>query len=141
MYNANICLDSPLLAEHKLSAYIPSTLIISYGVVKLETSLSEENFLEGAKCVVPIIGFKRIVVHRDGKLTTSCIVEIQFLSTKIPKSLSIYNVLFDVSPSVRSPFQCNKCLRFEHTHKFCRSSPRCSHCGENKHSIDQCLTA
>lgn len=141
IFHANICLDSPLLAEHKLSAYIPSTLIFSYGVIKLDTSLSEEDFLEGAKCTVPIIGFKRIVVHRDGKLTTTRIVEIKFLSTKIPKSLSIYNVLFDVSPSVRSPLQCNKCLRFGHTHKFCRSSPRCSHCGENKHSIDQCPTA
>lgn len=137
-YHANICLDSPLLAEHNLSAYIPSTLIFSYGVIKLDTSFSEEDFLEGAKCVVPIIGFKRIVIHRDGNPTPTRIVEIKFLSTKIPKSLSIFNVLFDVSPSVRSPLQCNKCLRFGHTHKFCRSSPRCSHCGENKHSIDQC---
>jgi hypothetical protein len=106
----------------------------------LGTSLSEQDFLEGAKCVVPIIGFKRIAVHRDGKLTPTRIVEIKFLSTKIPNSLSIFNVLFVVSPSVRSPLQCNNCLRFGHTHKFCHS-PRCSHCGENKHSIDQCPTA
>jgi hypothetical protein len=51
-FHANICFDSPLLAEHKLSAYIPSTLIFSYGIIKLDTSLSEQGFLEGAKCVV-----------------------------------------------------------------------------------------
>jgi hypothetical protein len=141
IFHANICLDSPLLAKHKLSAYIPSTLIFSYGIIKLDTSLSEQDFLEGAKCVVPIIGFKRIAVHRDDKLTPTRIVEIKFLSTKIPNSLLIFNVLFVVSPIVRSPLQCNNCLRFGHTHKFYRSSPRCSHCGENKHSIDQCPTA
>ena len=140
IFHANICLDSPLLVEHKLSAYIPSTLIFSHGVIKLDISFSEEDFWDGAKCVVPMIGFKRIVTNRDNILTPTRIVEIKFLSTIIPKSLSIFNVYFDVSPSVRSPLQCNKCLRFGHTHKFCRSSPRCSHCGESNHSINQCPT-
>ncbi|KAL4123161.1 hypothetical protein QTP88_015384 [Uroleucon formosanum] len=106
----------------------------------LSTNFFEENFWDGAKCVVPMIGFKRIVTNTDNILTPTRIVEIKFLSTKIPKLLSIFNVFFDVSPSVRSPLQCNKCLRFGHTHKFCRSSPRCSHCGESNHSISQCPT-
>jgi len=138
IYHANI--ESTLLADHNLSAYIPSTLIFSHGIIKLDTSFPEEDFWEGIKCDVPIIGFKRIAVNRDGNLTSTRIVEIKFLSTKIPRSLSVFNVIFDVSPSVRSPLQCNKCLRFGHTSKFCRSSPRCSHCGGSKHSIDQCPT-
>ncbi|XP_025418121.1 uncharacterized protein LOC112688914 [Sipha flava] len=50
-------------------------------------------------------------------------------------------MLFEVSPSVRSPLQCKNCLRFGHTSKFCRSSPTCSHCGVSKHSIESCPTA
>lgn len=92
--HANICLNSPLLEEHKLSAYIPSTLIFSHGVIKLDISFSEEDFWDGAKCVVPMNGFKRIVTNRDNILTPTRIVEIKFLSTKIPKSLSIFNVFF-----------------------------------------------
>ena len=47
-------------------------------------------------------------------------------------------MIFEVEPSIRSPVQCNRCLRFGHTVKYCRSVPRCSHCGETKHSVDSC---
>ncbi|XP_025192857.1 uncharacterized protein LOC112592911 [Melanaphis sacchari] len=47
-------------------------------------------------------------------------------------------MIFEVMPSIRSPVQCNRCLRFGHTQKYCRSEARCSHCGETKHSIDSC---
>ncbi|XP_025195963.1 uncharacterized protein LOC112595089 [Melanaphis sacchari] len=50
-------------------------------------------------------------------------------------------MLFEVSPSIRSPLQCKNCLRLGHTSKFCRSSPTCSHCGVSKHSIESCPTA
>ena len=140
-FHANKCLESPLLSEHNLSAYIPSTLIFSHGIIKLDTSLPEEDFWEGLKCDVPVIAFKRISVTRDGTLTPTRIVELRFLSRNIPQNISIFNVIFDVSPSIRSPLQCNNCLRFGHTSKFCRSKPRCSHCGDNNHSLNSCLSA
>lgn len=141
IFHANSCLDSSLLSEHKLSAYIPSTLIFSHGIIKLDTHLLEEEFREGLNCCVPVIAFKRISTNRDGILTPTRIVELKFLSPKIPSSLSIFNMLFDVSPSIRSPLQCNNCLRFGHTSKFCRSSPRCSHCGNCNHSLSTCPSA
>ncbi|KAL4119464.1 hypothetical protein QTP88_012271 [Uroleucon formosanum] len=138
IFHANTCLDSPLLSVHNLSAYIPSTLIFSHGIIKLDTRFPEEEFREGLNCCVPVIEFKRISSNRDGIRTPTRIVELKFLSPKIPPNLSIFNMLFDVSPSIRSPLQCNNCLRFGHTSNFCRSSPRCSHCGDNKHSISTC---
>jgi hypothetical protein len=69
-----------------LSAYIPSTLIFSHGVNQLDT-IPEEDFWDGAKCDVPIIGLKRIAVNRDGNLTSTRIVELKFLFTKIPSFL------------------------------------------------------
>ena len=41
-------------------------------------------------------------------------------------------------PSIRSPVQCNRCLRFGHTQKYCRSEAKCSHCGESKHPLESC---
>ena len=139
--HANICLKSPLLSDNNLSAYIPSTLIYSHGIIKLDTSFPEEDFWEGQVSDVPIKAFKRIIVNRDGKLTPTRIVELKFLATKIPVNISIFNIIFEVSPSVRAPLQCNNCLRFGHTTKFCRSDPRCSHCGESKHTIVSCPIA
>lgn len=140
-FHANTCLESPLLTEHNLSAYIPSTLIYSHGIIKLDTSIPEEDFWEGLKCDVPVIAFKRISANRDGTPTPTRIVELRFLSRNIPQNISIFNILFNVSPSIRSPLQCNNCLRFGHTSKFCRSKPRCSHCGDNNHSLNTCPSA
>lgn len=140
-FHANTCLESPLLQENKLSAYIPSTLIFSHGIIKLDTAFPVEDFWDGIKSEFEIVAFKRISTNKDGKITPTRIVELKFLSCKIPKCISIYNMLFEVSPSIRSPLQCKNCLRFGHTSKFCRSSPKCSHCGSSKHSIESCPTS
>lgn len=43
--------------------------------------------------------------------------------------------------SIRSPLQCNNCLRFGYTSKFCRSSLRCCHCGDSNHFLSTCPSA
>ncbi|CAI6357956.1 unnamed protein product [Macrosiphum euphorbiae] len=45
-------------------------------------------------------------------------------------------MIFYVNPSIRSPVQCNCCLRYRHT----QIDPRCCHCGGSKHSITECPT-
>jgi len=66
---------------------------------------------------------------------------LKFVATKIPPVISLFNMLFEVKPSIRSPVQCNRCLRFGHTQKYCRSDARCSHCGEAKHTLETCPSA
>ncbi|XP_050540378.1 uncharacterized protein LOC126905023 [Daktulosphaira vitifoliae] len=136
--NANNCLTSPSLSEHGYSANIPSTLLYSIGIIRLDKSISEEDFWEGYECSVKVISFRLINIKKDNILVSSNLVELKFLSATLPQKLSIYKVIFDVSPSIRSPVQCRKCLRFGHTLKFCRSKERCSHCGLFDHTESNC---
>jgi len=134
--NENNCLNSKSLSDHGFKASIPSSLIYSYGVIKLDVSISEEEFWEELQSTVPVEGFKGISIKKDGIIVQTRIVEIKFLSPKLPKTISLYNMLFEVNPSIRSPVQCNRCLRFGYTQKFCRSGPKCSHCSGDKDSIE-----
>jgi len=138
--NGNLCLTSNVLFEHGFTASIPSNLIYSFGIIKLDPDVSEEDFRDGVQSPFPIENFKRISIKKEGNTIPTRIVEIKFLSPKLPQHISIYNMIFNVTPSIRSPVQCNRCLRYGHTQKFCRSDPRCSHCGGSKHSITECPT-
>jgi len=136
--NGNLCLISDTLNEHGFTASIPSNLIYSFGIIKLDPDVSEDDFRDGVQSSFSIVSFKRISIKKDGNIVPTRIVELKFLSPKLPQYISIYNMIFDVSPSIRSPVQCNRCLRYGHTQKFCRSDPRCGHCGGSKHSITEC---
>lgn len=136
--NGNLCLTSDTLNEHGFTASIPSNLIYSFGIIKLDPDVSEDDFRDGVQSSFPIVNFKRISIKKDGNILPTRIVELKFLSPKLPQYISIYNMIFDVNPSIRSPVQCNRCLRYGHTQKFCRSDTRCGHCGGSKHSITEC---
>lgn len=71
--------------------------------------------------------------QRDDHNIPSRLVELSFTSAKLPSNISIYKIIFNVSPSIRSSVQCQKCLRFEHTQKFCRSRQHCNHCDTFDH--------
>ncbi|KAL4090822.1 hypothetical protein QTP88_025592 [Uroleucon formosanum] len=135
--NGNVYLNSVFLTEYGFSASIPSNLIYSFGVIKLDTDLSEADFHEGLSSLFPIESFRCITVNKDG-ITPTRLVELKFISPRLPQHIIVFNMIFEVSPSVRSPVQCNRCLRFGHNQKCCR---RCSHCGGVKHFIADCPTA
>ncbi|XP_050541519.1 uncharacterized protein LOC126905642 [Daktulosphaira vitifoliae] len=138
VHNANLFLNSSHHSENGLSASIPSTLLFSLGVIRLDINVTETDFWDSLECSTEILSFRRINTKRDNQLVPSPFVELNFLSTSLPKFLSIYKVLFDVSPSVRSPVQCAICLRFGHTQKFCRSKERYGHCGLAYHNASLC---
>lgn len=122
MTHANICLEFSFLIEYML--YVNSfhfNFFPWHYYHKWDMFFTEEVFWDGLHCNLPIIAFKRIVVYKDGNLTPTHIIELKLLSTKISSSISLFNIIFDGSTSIRSPFQCNKCLQFGHTSKFCRS--------------------
>ncbi|KAL4091786.1 hypothetical protein QTP88_026420 [Uroleucon formosanum] len=133
--NGNMCLKSAFLSDHGFSASIPSNLIYSFGVIKFDIDISEDDFREGLSSLFPIESFRRITVNKDGVITPTRLVELKFISPNLPQHITVFNMIFEVTPSIRSPVQCNRCLRFGHTQKFCRNDPRCSHCGGVKHSI------
>jgi hypothetical protein len=99
---------------------------------------SEEDYRDGLQSSVPVEIFKHISVKKDGTIIQT---HIKFAASKIPRQISIENMLFDVQPSIKSSVQCNRCLRFGHTQTFCRSKPRCSHCNVDDNSFNACPSA
>lgn len=87
---------------------------------------------------IPMTSRLFIPTIKEGTVTPTQVVELKFFSLKFPESISIYNIIFKVSPSVRSPLQCNSCLHFGHTAKFYSSNSRFSHYGENNHFYAVC---
>lgn len=128
----------PLASRKQILSHHSSSLIFSLGVIRLDLCVSDEDFREGLECCYDVVEFRRINIKRDDMLVPTKLVEIKFLSRKLPDCLSIFKVIHVVFPNIRSPVQCLRCLRFGHTQKFCRSKQRCSHCGDFDHGIETC---
>jgi len=140
--NANTCLSENPLKSYGFTAYIPSTLIYSLGIIRLDQSISESDFFDGLDSDHCVASFRRIIPRQaNDSMRTFNLVELKFSSPSLPDFISIYKVRIKVSPSIRSPVQCSSCLRFGHTGRFCRSKPRCAHCSEANHNILLCPTA
>lgn len=140
--NANACLSSSMLLDLNLKALIPASLVYSFGVIRLDHSISESEFFEGLESEVHIANFRRISTRQnDGSLSPSKLVELKFLSSTLPTRLSVFKVFMSIAPSIRSPVQCSNCLRFGHTSRFCRSRLRCSHCADTTHNVLTCPIA
>lgn len=123
--NANQC-----LAQNNYSAYIPFSLVFSYGWI-----LQFQNRICGMalNLTVKLYLSKESWLKKDDTIVPIKIVELKFLSPKLPSNISIYSMIFTVTSSVRSPAQCNKCLCYGYSSKYCKSTPRC---GEIPHLID-----
>jgi len=113
--NANVCVTSPLLGSNRFKESIPNTLLYCFGVIKLDNVVSEDEFWEGLESQVKVLSFRRTNIKKDGISIPSHFVELKFFATSFPKKISIFKVSLDVQSGVRSPTQCNKCLRFGHT--------------------------
>lgn len=100
LQNANACLNSHWLSENNYSATIPNSLIYSLGVIHLDPFVSDEDFRKGLMCCFKIADFRRINIKRDNILIPTKLVEIKFLSPKLPENLSIFKVIHAVSPSI-----------------------------------------
>ncbi|KAL5239738.1 hypothetical protein ACI65C_007148 [Semiaphis heraclei] len=91
--NANACLCSPWLQVNNYSATIPSSLIYSLGVIRLDPCISDDDFREGLECCYEVVEFRRINIKRENILVPTKLVEIKFLSPKLPDNLNLASVL------------------------------------------------
>lgn len=90
-------MNSVFLTDYGFSASIPSKLIYSFGVIKLYTDFSEADFHEGLSSLFPIEGFSRITVNKDGIITPTHLVELKFISSRLPQHITVFNMIFEVS--------------------------------------------
>lgn len=111
--SANTCLSSTDLHTMGLEAYIPSTLVYSFGIINLNISFLEEDFWEALESIAKIVTFRRITTNINGSPSPSRMVELRFLSPTLPENVAIYKVLFKVLPSIRSSVICQNCLHYE----------------------------
>lgn len=74
----NNFLNLSTLVELKWSAFILSTLIYSYGVIRFDQSVLEKDFWDGVELSVSFIGFKRILFIRDSVKIESKLVVLKF---------------------------------------------------------------
>ncbi|EFN63243.1 hypothetical protein EAG_14946, partial [Camponotus floridanus] len=78
----------------------------------------------------------------DANYVLSKTVAITFKGQALPKYLHLFWVRYEVYPFVAKVLSCSSCLRLGHSYIQCKSSPRCSHCEENRHAEDvQCPKA
>lgn len=139
----NNILNSDVLSNYNLRAYIPESVLYRKGVIRhVDTSLSIDELKEVIQSKIEINNIRRIskVVSNNNdileKVNTQTIV-VNFRGQYLPDFVTIYGAKCYVQPYVYKVVQCQNCLRFGHTGSQCRSSPRCNHCGE-KHQSDSC---
>jgi hypothetical protein len=73
--NGNNCLNFDIARSNGFNVNILSSLIYSYGIIKLDNNVSEE-FFEGRRSSVTIEAFKRISIQKDGKTIQTSRTEI-----------------------------------------------------------------
>lgn len=143
--NCQIFSDANLILDYftnNLTNYItsvPSSLFYKKGFIKnveIDINLSElyQHMDDYAKPI--IIGLKRRTNIEKGPID---IVELIFNTSTIPRTVKIYDLLFQITPIIPNPVRCYYCQRFRHTADQCRSShPVCEFCSLH-HIADQCL--
>lgn len=124
--NGNYCLNFDILKYPGFSLNIPISLINLYGIIKLNNAVSETDFWKGLLSPVPLEAFKCNSIKKYGNIQTGTI-ELKLRTPKIPNHISLFKVTFEVKPSIRSSVQCNHCLYFGHTQKYCYNDQKSSH--------------
>lgn len=133
---ANNILNSKNLQLNSLRAYIPETVLYRKGVIKnVDQTLSTEEIGEVIQTDITIKHIRRITrrIENYGEQITSntTTVVLTFRGQKLPEYVSIYGAKCKVAPYTYKVTQCEKCFRFGHIKRQCRSNERCLNCGQN----------
>lgn len=140
---ANEILESSVLKHNNLRAYIPEAILYRKGVINnVDTTFTTEELKENLSSNIKIENIRRITrksIYNDREqITNTQTVIISFRGQVLPDHVTIYGARCIVRPYVYKVTQCLQCLRFGHTNRQCRSSPRCNNCGEN-HQTTECI--
>lgn len=145
-YNvANSLVNHELIRKHKLIAFIPKFYTQKKGIVRMVDTFFEEDYLKNAIIsetpVVEVKRMKRKVVNletKESSLISRQMIIVTFLGNRIPDSIKINLVKFNVEPYFSPVIQCFKCLRYGHTSEQCRSNPRCQKCTKEHTEQEVC---
>ncbi|KYN05833.1 hypothetical protein ALC62_03234 [Cyphomyrmex costatus] len=136
---ANTIVQPDFLKKHNLKANIPAFRVMRTGVVKnVPVDISEETIVKEFTSQAKILSVRRLQrkVKKDGKdeLLPSLSVLVKFQGQVLPRAITFLHVSFPVFPYIPRVLMCFSCLRFGHISSGCKSSPRCSRCGQGRHN-------
>ncbi|KYQ47207.1 hypothetical protein ALC60_13777 [Trachymyrmex zeteki] len=73
---------------------------------------------------------------KDGKTeyVTSRTIRIKFAGQMLPQEVFLFKIRHEVRSYIPLPRICYACHRVGHVSAACKSTPRCLHCGNDKHN-------
>lgn len=136
---AHKIIESVLLKEQNLIAYIPDSILYRKGVIRnVDLNLTDDEILSEIKSNIKICSIKRMTRRvAPGQYSHTSSVALTFRGQELPEFVSIYGAKCQVKPYIYRVTQCLRCLRFAHIGRQCKGQARCSKCSEN-HPSDQC---
>jgi hypothetical protein len=84
-----------------------------------------------------VVGIRKLL--QDPAKANAPLYVLTFLNTCRPTKLKIGYCQYNVDPYYPSPSRCNKCCRWSHTTKVCRSPQICNNCGAKDHLSNECI--
>lgn len=127
-------LDVKTLAGVCVEAHIPPSLIKNEGrIIAVPFRYSEDQILEKL-APYGVVGVRREVKARkldNGGLTFNPrggVILTFKPEVALPNRVHVGQYVFTVEEYLEAPTQCFNCMRFGHSAKICRASPRCRHC-------------
>ena len=140
---ANTILESKILKELNVKAYIPISLVTCKGIARgIHTSVDTKEFVDEAESLIKIIEARRIKKRSKNAEGLEELVDtedmvVTFRGTTLPKYIKIHLFETKIQLYIPQPMQCKNCLRYGHSGNQCRGRKRCSRCGE-EHEHDAC---
>lgn len=147
--SANNLIDSKLLQNYNLEAYIPKFTVLRQGVISgIDTDIDVETLKNKIKqfdshCSFTVFAVKRITkaiidnLTKQRKIINTKSVVVTFKSQILPKYAAIGHVRCEVTPYIQRVILCYNCYRYGHTSKQCKSNLRCPKCAAG-HSENEC---
>ncbi|XP_024085599.1 uncharacterized protein LOC112128058 [Cimex lectularius] len=131
---ANAFVNSGIIKDKNLSAYIPSYFIFKMGVIRgVDPDMSEEEILKVIKSPVRVKSVRRIkkTITENNRTRIinlgTCI--LTFDSQQLPETVTIYGTRCRVDAYIPPLRQCRKCFRFNHFQDQCKGKQKCETCG------------
>lgn len=136
----NIIKCQNLRSQHNINAYIPNEYVKAVGIVKdVPLDLTNNEIIEYLESDIPVEQIERMNFwdRNEMRAKPGTSIKITFRSTNIPQQIKLYYTIKKVEHFVPRPVVCNKCLRFGHIARACRSrETKCTNCSQTTHSTE-----
>lgn len=135
---ANDLVESQPLKDINIRIFIPAFKTMRQGIIRgIPLYVDVEEFREGLNSSQRALEVKRlhrrVVVNGESQLVPSTTMLVFFAGRTLPRSISVYNVGYEVLPYIPPIRMCFACFRYGHIMQHCKGYRRCGHCSLRAH--------